>query len=148
MQKAIEALEISLSEVTWQSRMEELVNILDSYDWQSRGEYNYCWTAKGNDTNEIRLALHVSIHSSKVNSILDELKEEPDCHVSRKKGFSKQYSYWMEMEFKAFDDSLKVLPIEESFYRCFGESVLLNSTYGIETAIRTLKEIQMFLLGY
>jgi hypothetical protein len=32
MQKAIEALEISLSEVTWESRMEDLVNILDSYE--------------------------------------------------------------------------------------------------------------------
>lgn len=37
MQKAIEALQIELSATTWQSRMEELVNILDSYDWQSRG---------------------------------------------------------------------------------------------------------------
>jgi hypothetical protein len=54
----------------------------------------------------------------------------------------------MEMEFKAFDDSLKVLPIEESFYKCFGGCVVLNSLHGIETAIRTLKEIQMFLLGY
>lgn len=145
MQKAIEALEISLSEVTWESRMKELIHTLDSYEWYSIGKYHYCWTASGNDTNEIRLALHVSIHS---NSILDELKEEPDCHVPRQKGFSKQYSYWMEMEFKAFDDTLKVLPIEESFYKCFGESVLLNSIHGIETAIRTLKEIQMFLLGY
>lgn len=139
IQKAIEALEISLSEVTWQSRMKELIHTLDSYEWYSRGEYHYCWTAKGNDTNEIRLALHVSIHSNSVS------QDVADCHVSREKGFSKQYSY---LEFKAFDDTLKVLPIEESFYKCFGESVLLNSIHGIQTAIRTLKEIQMFLSGY
>lgn len=147
MQKAIEALQIELSATTWQSRMEELVNILDSYDWQSRGEYNYCWTAKGNDTSDVRLVLHVSIHSNKVNSLLDVLKSKPNS-TSRKEEFSKQFHYWMEMEFKAFDDSLKVLPIEESFYKCFGESILLNSTHGIQTAIRTLKEIQMFLSGY
>jgi hypothetical protein len=143
MQKAIEALEISLSEVTWESRMEDLVNILDSYEWQSRGEYHYGWTASGNDTNEIILALHIGIHSDKIVNDISQ-----DGPVFRKERFSKQNSYWMEMEFKAFDDSLKVLPIEESFYKCFGGCVVLNSLHGIQTAIRTLKEIQMFLSGY
>lgn len=141
MLKALETLGNTLNDTEWKSKINDLMNLLDSKDWEVKNVKHYSWHSDVYADN-IRLIFSVYLTSSR--------EECEEAMTSRSIKFSKAHSYELITRFEATQYGEKgssSLLIEDVFLYKFGKSLSLNTPDEIIKAIKTLEEIETFFLS-